>query len=69
MGVGDGRAWGVDRSTAAPGRSGRTGGRAVIVKGAGTRWGRQSARDEVGARQIREAILFVCLVFNDSLVQ
>lgn len=69
MGVGDGRAWGVDRSTAAPGRSGRTGGRTVRVKETGTRWGQQSARDEVVTRQIREAILFVCLVLNDSLVQ
>jgi hypothetical protein len=39
------------------------------VKETGTRWGQQSARDEVLTRQIREAIMFVCLVLNDSLVQ
>jgi hypothetical protein len=69
VGVGDGRAWGMDRNTATPGRSGRTGGRAARVKETGTRWGQQSARDEVLTRQIREAILFVCFVLNDSLVQ
>ena len=51
------------------GDRGERGGRAVRVKETGTRWGQQSARDEVVTRQIREAILFVCLVLNDSLVQ
>lgn len=69
MGGGDGRACGVERSTVVPGRAGIAEGVAVRVKGAGMRWAQETARDELGIRQIRAAILFVCLFLNDSLVQ